>query len=307
MNRKDKFLNAELVSNVAVINEKNAIKSREQKTIIFKVLTSYFIAYLLFCFCDFFTTLLNLYIFFNNPNAYAYLGIAMAFYNGAYGAFGWIYGKMQSRYDTTPLFIACCLTVAFAMVISPFLIGNKILLMYCMVVFGCAYSVVCAFVLNRMLIKTRIMGVSNGANYLRSEGSSFAIIISSFILLAGFMPAFITLGAMLVVSAVYIPANEEYTRKLLVDYIQENSTSKKHTGMAGLSLRPFGKKYIDKSYKEIDKRPGIVVVGAEEKRGRRKKIRTITPIQIKEGTIDKKKKATKESISEKSVPKKNTK
>lgn len=283
--RKDKYLNSELVSNVVIINEKNKIKSQIQKKLTLKVLFRYFLVYLLFCFCDAFPTMLNLYIFFNNPNAYAYLGIVMSFYNGSYGAFGYVYGSLQSKYDTTKLFIASCLICASAIVVAPFISSSALLLIYVLTVYGSSYSVVSAYVLNRMLIKTRIMGVSNEANFWRCQGSSFAIIITSFVALSGFVPAFITMGLMITISAVFIPANEEKTRKMLVDYIQENSTSKKQVAMASLSLRPFGKKYIDNSYKEIDKRPAIVVVQPQERRGRRKKIKPETQIEVKKGKL----------------------
>ena len=233
--------------------------------------------------------MLNLYVFFNNPNAYAYLGIVMSFYNGSYGAFGYIYGSLQSKYDTTKLFVASCLTVAIAMIVAPFATGSKLLLIYILTVFGSSYSVVTAFVLNRMLLKTRIMGVSNEANFLRCQGSSFAIIITSIVALGGFIPAFVTMGLMATISAIFIPVNEEQTRKMLVDYIQENSTSKKQTAMASLSLRPFGKKFIDKSYKEIDKRPAIIVVKPQENRGRHKKVKPETKIEVKKGKILKEK------------------
>lgn len=287
--RKDKYLNSEMVSNVVLSNEKNKIKSQIQNKITIKVLLRYFLVYLMFCFCDAFPTMLNLYVFFNNPNAYAYLGIVMSFYNGSYGAFGYIYGSLQSKYDTTKLFVASCLTVAIAMIVAPFVTGSKVLLIYILTVFGSSYSVVTAFVLNRMLLKTRIMGVSNEANFLRCQGSSFAIIITSIVALGGFIPAFVTMGLMATISAIFIPVNEEQTRKMLVDYIQENSTSKKQTAMASLSLRPFGKKFIDKSYKEIDKRPAIIVVKPQENRGRHKKVKPETKIEVKKGKILKEK------------------
>ena len=287
--RKDKYLNSEMVSNVVLSNEKNKIKSQIQNKITIKVLLRYFLVYLMFCFCDAFPTMLNLYVFFNNPNAYAYLGIVMSFYNGSYGAFGYIYGSLQSKYDTTKLFVASCLTVAIAMIVAPFVTGSKFLLIYILTVFGSSYSVVTAFVLNRMLLKTRIMGVSNEANFWRCQGSSFAIIITSIVALGGFIPAFVAMGLMATISAIFIPVNEEQTRKMLVDYIQENSTSKKQTAMASLSLRPFGKKFIDKSYKEIDKRPAIIVVKPQENRGRHKKVKPETKIEVKKGKILKEK------------------
>ena len=69
------------------------------------------------------------------------------------------------------------------------------------------------------------MGVGNTALYNRSEAGRYAqsiIYLIASISPVMFIPAIILCGVMFASCSMIIPANEEKTRKMLVDYLQNN-------------------------------------------------------------------------------------
>ena len=69
------------------------------------------------------------------------------------------------------------------------------------------------------------MGVSNLALNARMQGGKFSLVLIYALGSFGsvmFLPAFFVTGIMFASCAVFIPVNEESTRKMLVDYLQNN-------------------------------------------------------------------------------------
>ena len=77
-----------------------------------------------------------------------------------------------------------------------------------------------------MMPKARIMGCSNLALYGRVTGCHTSMVMMDLICVAGsvmFIPAFIVIAVFFASTAIFTPVNEEKTRELVVDYLQNNN------------------------------------------------------------------------------------
>lgn len=221
-NMKNKGFNKEGVSNAVAHYESNNIRSGEQKRITLKMLTGYFLLYMVFCTADLISSMVQLSIFIKLNNMFSLAGIAAALFNGAFGIFAYIYGKIESKYDTTNLFIAACLTLAGVFVCMAYA-KSIYVYFYLMFLFGALYPVLSSFFLTRLLTKTRIMGVSNTGLLCRENGAMSGVILNvGACLLFGVFGGFIVAAILFVVTAVLEPINEEHNRKMIVDFIQDN-------------------------------------------------------------------------------------
>jgi len=77
--------------------------------------------------------------------------------------------------------------------------------------------------LQRMLIKSRIMGCSNRALLYRDQGANISYLFSYAIGMTGvILPAFIIIGIIVFFGGLIEKINEERTRKMMVDFLQQN-------------------------------------------------------------------------------------
>ena len=108
----------------------------------------------------------------------------------------------------------------------PITITNIALAIVVFAVIGFFYSFISLLVYSRMMPKARIMGCSNLALYGRVTGCHMSMVMMDLICTAGavmFIPAFVVICVFFASTAAFAPANEEQTRELVVDYIQNNN------------------------------------------------------------------------------------
>ena len=83
------------------------------------------------------------------------------------------------------------------------------------------------FVLDRMLLKSRIMGISNRALYTREVGCVTAYVVGTSFGLFGLIGIFIAICVTMISAGFIIPYGEEKTRQNLVDFLQNNEIVQK--------------------------------------------------------------------------------
>ena len=223
--RKSKSFNQDATSNAIIAISKNPNLSSHRKKLVKSILRDYFIVYFMFGFVDVLNTTFNLYLFITG-GAFATAGIFSAIFNIAYAVGAYVFGKINDKHDTTILVSFACIVIAIATVILPF-IDNIIVTGTIFALIGLCLPTMSIFVLQRMMIKSRILGISNNALMAR-ENACVASYMTIWVLglatavICPLIPIFIGIGASMVGSAYAIPKNEERTRKKLVDFLQDN-------------------------------------------------------------------------------------
>lgn len=210
----------------ATSNAMETLNNNEGKskgfTLTKEFLFRYFIVYFLFAFIDVTPVIFKLFVF-STGGKYAIVGIYAAIYEISYGLGGFIFGKIDEKKDTTKLVILGSIALGLVNILLvvfkvPVILGVLFFLI------GTFMPMLSIYVLQRYLTKSRILGVSNIA--LLQRNCSCA---SAYILLYGFgaifnmlLPVFILVSVGMELSAFAIPYNEEKTRKILVDVLQNN-------------------------------------------------------------------------------------
>lgn len=226
--RKEKSFNKDATSNAFETLSKDIHYGKYGKKIIYKILLSYFVVYFIFCSYDIFKTTFTLELFANGSSKYALAGIIGAVFEATYGVGSYIAGKLIDKYDTTWLARVACVVMGLCVLSFTFVQSNISLYMLFAII-GLVYPFLSLFVLQRMLVKSRILGVSNSAicnrecacdaSYLVYFG--LALLFSLFPKVV-FFPVYIAIAVSLFISAWLVPENEEKTRKLLVDFLEDN-------------------------------------------------------------------------------------
>lgn len=224
--RGSKGFNVESTSNATVSLNKNKNRQIQHRMISHEILKNYFIMYILLCFYDFTMTLISLYIFKVNAASYSLSAYVQMAYNGCYGLGSFVAGRMDQKHDITPLAIIGPLICGTCIGLSPFLVGSVPLVAVVIGISGFFESFVSLFLYSRMVSRCKILGISNESLHLRristyvSQGTlSLLCIIGPFM----FIPAFFAISLTSILLSIGLPRNEEVSRKMLVDYLQENS------------------------------------------------------------------------------------
>lgn len=217
--RKTKGFNSEMVSNAVISFAQNEDKTKRGKQLSKAVLFRYGFVYFLVAFLDVFCSIYNIYVYVN-LGQFAVAGYLNAVFNGAYAVGSYLVTIVSAKHDTT-IFSAVCLVInGILAAITPF-ISNMIVVYVIFGVIGILYPFYSLFLIERLLAKTRILGISNRAIFARDDatalGKSFCLI---FALFGTVVPAFIAMGAGLAACGVFLPSNEEKTRKMMVNYLE---------------------------------------------------------------------------------------
>lgn len=218
--------NIESTSNATLSLNKNKNRQIQHRMISREILKNYFVMYVLLCFYDFTMTLISLYIFRVNATSYSLSAYVQMAYNGCYGMGSFVAGRMDQKHDLAPMAIIGPIICGTCIGLSPFLVGNVPLVAVIIGISGFFESFVSLFLYTRMVSRCKILGISNEALHLRrlstyiSQGAlSFMCVIGPFM----FIPAFFAISLASGLLSVGLPKNEEVSRKMLVDYLQENS------------------------------------------------------------------------------------
>lgn len=222
--RHQKTFNKDATSNaISTLTKKNDELKVESHRLTKKLLWTYFIVYFSFAFVDLLTTTYSLYVF-SQQGEFATAGILNAIFNCFYAIGFYVAGIINEKHDTTKLVILASIIIAISVIILPFIPLENYFIIVC-IIYGLIaffYTFISLFVLERMLIKSRIMACSNKALFMRETGCVTAYCIGYSCGFFGLLGIFIAIAVTMFSSSVTIPICEEKTRKNLVDYLQNN-------------------------------------------------------------------------------------
>lgn len=219
--RNNKTFNHDAVSNAQLAFKSDENRKSIGKRLAFKILVMYGLTYFVYCFVDAITTCYNIHIFVQN-GSYAVAGVFSAIYNGAFGLGSYIFGKLNEKKDLMPVVIISCIVCGASIIPLVFNIPTWIGYVLFAII-GFMYASICLFMFQRLITKSRILGISNKALFVRETTSNCSVIVAVGVGCFGTMiPSFVSMALAFFVSAWLIPYNEEKTRKWLVDYLQYN-------------------------------------------------------------------------------------
>lgn len=222
--RKQKTFNKDATSNAILEYQKNKTKSETGQKISKRILRGYGIMYFCFAFLDVIPTFFKFYIFINFGSLYSTIGIYTAL-DTCFSAIGsFLYSKINEKKDTTILVVCSTVVVATCVTLLPF-VRNVYVLAVIYSLFGFSCPCLSIFVLQRFLLKSRILGCSNTALYVRNQSCNLSYVcMFAFGITGLILPVFIMVAIMELFSGYYVRLNEEKSRKLLVDFLQDNET-----------------------------------------------------------------------------------
>lgn len=219
--RKQKDFNTEMTSNALQQFAQNEDKTAKGKKVSNRILFQYGLMYYLVAFLDGFNNLFNIYIYVKTGQ-FLYAGYFSAIYNGTYAIASYVVGYVSSKIDTTILSAVFMCVNAVSVVLSV-VIEITWVQMLLFGIIGFVYPFFSVFLMERMLAKTRILGISNRAILLRDNATvlgKMSVMVPA--LFAPLISSFIVMGVALAGGGVYLPFSEETSRKALVNYLEDN-------------------------------------------------------------------------------------
>lgn len=221
--KNQKTFNKDATSNAVSTLKHDGIHNAECKKITKKLLFTYGLIYFSFAFLDLMQTSYSLLVFIQNGE-FATAGIINAVYNCFYAIGFYVAGIVNEKKDTTKLVSLFSVVIGIAVVLLPFININNYFILVCLIygIIGFVYPFISLFVLDRMLLKCRIMGVSNKGLFSREVGCLIAYVIGYSFGFIGLLAIFIVMSVTMTASSAVIPIGEEQTRKNLVNFLQNN-------------------------------------------------------------------------------------
>lgn len=233
--RNQKGFNADAVSNAVITFSNNPELVKKQKKFTHKMLFGYAIVYFIFSFMDVIGAAYVIHLYLTFPS-FGMAGYMNALYSGMFGLGCFLFGIIDSKKETTPLLVVSCVVCAVGTAMLIF-VKNVALLFVLNAIIGLFYGNISTFCLRRLLPKARIMGAGNRALFNREITSNLAVMVPMLLGMCGSMiPVLAVVAGGIALSGYLIPANEEYSRKLVVDYLQN------HEIMMSEIHAPFGSK-----------------------------------------------------------------
>lgn len=226
--RKQKTFNKDATSNaITTINKKDEAKHTTDK-LTKKILLTYALMYFSTSFMDILQTVFSLYVFISKGE-FALAGILNAIYNTFYAIGFYVASAVNEKKDTTKLISILCLIMAVVVIILPFVNIDTTFLVICLIygIIGFSFPFLSLFILDRMLIKSRILAHSNDALFARESSCLLGYVVGYSFGFLGLIPIFILIGVAMSASSIIIPVGEESTRKTLVDFLQNNEITRK--------------------------------------------------------------------------------
>ncbi len=227
--RKVSSFNVEGISNAQQTFVKDEEKAKKGKVITKKIFIIYSISYALFCMCDLNTSLFGLFLYVK-VDKYYIVGILSVLYYATQIPFNYLVGKIDAKKDLLPyVVVSSIVTGAFTFTIGLLMLSSNFsntLIIISLVLFllmGAMYPFVTIFFFDRMILKSKILGKSSAMIVTREFSGTFGQLISVIPAIGGsFMAAFVCMGIAFIICGATLPKVEEKTRKLLVNYLQNN-------------------------------------------------------------------------------------
>ena len=223
--KNTKGFNKDAISNAVESFKDIKIKKYQQESITKKILIRYFFVYLLFCAYDALMPTFGLYLFKVSLESYGFVSYIQAGFYAMFGLGCYVAGKLDEKIDLTNIVSIFCLLSASLVCITPFVYNYIWLEVLLFSLVGFLYSFISIFCYSRMMTRCKIMGAGNKALYNRAQAGRYAqsiIYLVASVSSVMFIPALILCGVMFSICSKFIPVNEEKTRKMLVDYLQNN-------------------------------------------------------------------------------------
>jgi len=170
-------------------------------------------------------SLLSLYLFKVSSSSYGFVSYIQASFYAFFGFGCFIAGKLDDKIDITNIVSIFCVFSGIVVCIVPFVYNLIWLEVILFAIIGFLYSFISIFCYSRMMMRCKIMGVGNLALYYRAQASRTSMILIFGIAAISpilFIPSFFIVGGIFASCALAIPVNEESTRKILVDYLENN-------------------------------------------------------------------------------------
>lgn len=226
--KNQKTFNKDATSNAINTLSKNEEFKKKSNKLTFKMLLCYGITYFTFAFYDIISSSYSLFVFIQKGE-FALAGILNAVFNSMYALGFFVAGIANEKKDLTKLVSIFSVLIGILALSLPFVNIDKYFIIVCLIygTLGFTYPFISLFVLDRMLIKSRIMGVSNKALYVREISCSTAYCIGYSAGFFGLIGIFVSVFIFMCLSGFVIPYCEEKTRQNLVNYLQNNEIIRK--------------------------------------------------------------------------------
>ncbi len=225
IHKKENTFNQDAISNAVESFKDIKIKKHQQEIISKKLLLKYFFIYFCFCIYDGLMNLFCLYLFKENAECYSFTAYIQASFFGLFGLGCLLAGKLDDKIDLTNICCICAAVSGVLVCVVPFLVNLIILEIFLFGIIGFLYAFVSIFCYSRMMMRCKIMGISNKALNNRAQASRLVQVFLYGLCAISpvmFIPAFFVTGAVFASCAISIPYNEEKTRKMLVDFLENN-------------------------------------------------------------------------------------
>lgn len=237
--RNQKTFNKDAVSNAKMQYDKNPQLKQNATLISKKILWAYAITYFIFCIQDVLGNAFNIHIFLQT-SSFGSAGYINALYNAFYGIGCYIFSYLDNKKETTPLIIFSCIGSGL-FVLSVVLFSNFVWYYVAFAIIGTLYGFICTYPLSRLLPKCRIMGVSNDALFFRENASNVSVMVAIAFGFGGSMiPVLICVSVAMLISSAVMPLNEERTRKMLINYLQNHERAMNETRKADIKDKIHG-------------------------------------------------------------------
>lgn len=226
--KNQKTFNKDATSNAINTFSKNSNYKKLSKKLTLKMLISYGITYFAFAFYDIIPTTYSLFIFIQKGE-FSLAGILNAVFHSMYALGFFVAGIANEKKDITKLVSIFSCLIGVMVIALPFINIDKLFILVCIIygALGFTYPFISLFVLERMLIKSRIMGVSNKALFTREISCVSAYCIGYASGFFGLLGIFVITMIAMFSAGFIIPCGEEKTRQNLVDYLQNNEIIQK--------------------------------------------------------------------------------
>ena len=212
--------NTEVVS-TAFIYYESKDESLKGKKVSKKITLMYFTYYALACGVDAFYRFFS-FATYLATGSFLVSGVLSGSCDAIHGIMVFVAAKLDEKFDLTVLASISSFIMAACIVVATLTIGLWPSFV-CFLLIPVFWPIPAIFINQRMLAKSKILGITNDCNFIKYNGHLAGQTFCYMFGLTGFVWLIFVAGACLMVAVgITSPIIEEKTRKILVDYIENN-------------------------------------------------------------------------------------
>ncbi len=212
--------NTEVVS-TAFIYYESKDESLKGKKVSKKITLMYFTYYALACGVDAFYRFFS-FATYLATGSFLVSGVLSGSCDAIHGIMVFVAAKLDEKFDLTVLASISSFIMAACIVVATLTIGLWPSFV-CFLLIPVFWPIPAIFINQRMLAKSKILGITNDCNFIKYNGHLAGQTFCYMFGLTGFIWLIFVAGACLMVAVgITSPIIEEKTRKILVDYIENN-------------------------------------------------------------------------------------